>query len=271
MQLAQLVGDRHVALGVAEADRRGDIQGAPPAAAGACPFFRHGTRGREEPAEQQVHLHRVARVRDVPRAFQRDQLAAGLERQRLALGDAGGPGPQSPWITSVGQRTRAQVSRKRSSRGTPMPRVVSARVCGVVSSAQPMQSSICLLEWGSVKALREEELQEAQVVARPVVAVVLGPALVGFERVLERRDVALRVVGGQRDGRADVDDAVDALGVVGGQDRGPQRAAGQGRPAPRARCRSRPSPRSRRPRTRSCCRPRVPPVGPSARCRARRR
>jgi hypothetical protein len=54
-------------------------------------------------------------------------------------------------MTSVGQRTRAHVLANASSRLTPTPRVVSISVSGVVSSAQPMQSSICLVECGSLK------------------------------------------------------------------------------------------------------------------------
>ena len=63
----------------------------------------------------------------------------------------------SPWITSVGQRTREHVSLKLSVlQASPIPRVVSASVSGSVSSAQPMQSSICLLECGSVKHLAKK-------------------------------------------------------------------------------------------------------------------
>jgi hypothetical protein len=70
----------------------------------------------------------------------------------------------------------------------------------------------------------EEELEEARVVAQPVVAVVLGPALVGVVLVLERVAGALRMRRGDRYGRPDVGDGVDPLGMVGGQQRRPQRA-----------------------------------------------
>ena len=73
--------------------------------------------------------------------------------------------------------------------------------------------------------LAEEELEEAAVVARPVVPVELRPALVGVQLLVECMDVALG--GGQRvgEGGADVGYAVDPVGMVGGQERGPMGAA----------------------------------------------
>ena len=56
----------------------------------------------------------------------------------------------SPWITSTGQRTRATVSSKDSSRHSESADIVSASVSGSVSSAQRTQSSICLVECGSL-------------------------------------------------------------------------------------------------------------------------
>ena len=46
----------------------------------------------------------------------------------------------------------------------------------VVSAAQPMPSSICLVECGSEQMLRMKMLGEVGVVRQPVVAVVLVPA-----------------------------------------------------------------------------------------------
>ena len=88
-------------------------------------------------------------------------------------------------------------------------------VCGVVCSAQPMQSSICLVECGSLKHLPEEELQEADVIVLEQGAG-RRPFRVGLDAVLERRDVALGVVGHKCHSRPDVDDAFDAFGVIGG-------------------------------------------------------
>ncbi len=84
MQLAQLVGDRRVALRVAEPDRRGDVERALAARLAAHPAPR-GRRRRDEVAQQQVDLHRVARVRQVAGALERDELAAGRLRERDAL------------------------------------------------------------------------------------------------------------------------------------------------------------------------------------------
>ena len=75
--------------------------------------------------------------------------------------------------------------------------------------------------------LREEVLEELPVVLEPVVAVVLRPALVGVEPLVERVDVPLGVPGGERDGGADEDRAGDPIGMVGGEQRAPEGAAGE--------------------------------------------
>ena len=105
MELAQLVGDRGVALGVAEPDRRGDVERALAARLAAHPAARRRRR-LHEVAQQQVDLDRVARVRDVarrPRASRARRRSPPRARRR-------GRGPviasSSPWITSTGQRTR---------------------------------------------------------------------------------------------------------------------------------------------------------------------
>ena len=56
----------------------------------------------------------------------------------------------SPCITSTGQRTRAAMSAKLSRPHSDSAAVVSASVSGSVSSPQFTQSSICLVEWGSL-------------------------------------------------------------------------------------------------------------------------
>ena len=75
VELPQLVGDRGVPLGVAEADRRGDVEGALAAGLAAHPAA-GGRRRRDEVAKQVVHLHRIACLREVPRALERDELPA---------------------------------------------------------------------------------------------------------------------------------------------------------------------------------------------------
>ena len=70
-----------------------------------------------------------------------------------------------------------------------------------------MQSSICLVECGSLKHSGEEELEEAAVVALPVVAVVLRPIRRRSRARRRTAYVALGVVGRERHRRPDVDDA----------------------------------------------------------------
>ena len=60
-----------------------------------------------------------------------------------------------PWITSTGQRTRAASSRAVSS--SNVPPCVAISVSGVVCRPQPMQSSICLVECGSVKICEKKK------------------------------------------------------------------------------------------------------------------
>ena len=81
-------------------------------------------------------------------------------------------------MTITGPFTRAHSSFTFVGRESPALRAVRIRASGVVSSAQPMQSSICLVECGSVNRCAEEELEEAAEVGEPRVAVHLVPALV---------------------------------------------------------------------------------------------
>ena len=92
MELPQLVGDRDVALGVAEADRRGDVQRAPPAGQRAGPgpgasidgavtdCLREGT---DEVADQQVGEDRMAARDHVVGAFDDHERRAGELRQAM--------------------------------------------------------------------------------------------------------------------------------------------------------------------------------------------
>ena len=84
-ELAQLARDRDVALGVAEADRRRDVERA------LAPVRAvHGRvaprRAVDELAQREVHLHGLARVRQVAGALDRLEPAAGDLRERLAVG-----------------------------------------------------------------------------------------------------------------------------------------------------------------------------------------
>src|SRR5687768_12701942 len=79
----QLVGDRSIALRVAEPDRRGDVERALGARLAAHPATRWW-RWLHEVAQQQVDLDRVADVGTVPRSLEQDERAACL----LGEGDA---------------------------------------------------------------------------------------------------------------------------------------------------------------------------------------
>ena len=56
-----------------------------------------------------------------------------------------------PWITSAGQRTRAASASSVGRSSIPVVVTVRISVSGSVSCAHPAQSSICLVECGSVK------------------------------------------------------------------------------------------------------------------------
>ena len=71
MELAQLVGDRHVTLGVAQSDRGRDVDCPLSLGLAAHPAPRRRHR-LDEVAQQQVDLHRIANMRCVAGAFQQD-------------------------------------------------------------------------------------------------------------------------------------------------------------------------------------------------------
>ena len=88
-----------------------------------------------------------------------------------------GPAPVMAVPVADDDQDRASPGPGASVSSAVRPAEASPRISGSapISWPQPTQSSICLVECGSVKALREEELEEAVQVATPVVGVVLGP------------------------------------------------------------------------------------------------
>ena len=91
-----------------------------------------------------------------------------------------------PWTRSIGQRTARQIASTRR-RSSSLGDVASASIASTDRRrAHSTASSICFVECGSRRDLAEEEAREARVVAAPVVAVDLRPALVGRQLVLER-------------------------------------------------------------------------------------
>ena len=220
---AQLVRDRHVPPGVAEADRRGHEQR--PLRAHAGPPPRPGRRRLAcdtlgQLAQQQVDAHRIARLRRVPGALEGDQLAArqlgqahaALERNDPVLcpvhDDDGTPNAAAQLLDLLdpaGERRRPFLAQDERLRRRVEP---------------PGDAVLDLLRRVRLgEDLAEEELQEAAVVLQPVVAVELRPSLVALELLVER--VAL--VGGHR-GRdrqpgVDHERAVHTVGMAGGEDR----------------------------------------------------
>jgi hypothetical protein len=77
MELAQLVGDGDVTLGVAQSNGGGDVEGSLASGPAAHPTL-WGRRRFDEIAKEQVDLDWIAKVGGVARAFQQDQLGAGV-------------------------------------------------------------------------------------------------------------------------------------------------------------------------------------------------
>ena len=185
---AQLVGDGQVAAGVAQADRRGHeehpfrpVQRPGPDAPGGP--------GRAEPPgelpDRPVDDHRLARLRHVPRPFQDQQVTAG---------ERGDPFAEFPWQAAVfvpvdGQHGAAHPAQQRlgvrPARRRQRPLVVHQHRLRA-DLHRPADAILALL--GRMRLgqqLAEEELGVAAPVTQPVVPVVLRPALVGFQHVVE--------------------------------------------------------------------------------------
>ena len=170
--------------------------------------------------------------RAVPGALEQRPGRRRSARRAARRTPPGGSGRRCRAPRRTGQRT-CRRERRRSAR-TPRPRTRAARrscrraSAALISCAQPMQSSICLVECGSENILREEELDEVVVAAaEPVVLVVLRPAL-------RCRRAARPTARGRGPGVGDVQAARrarsrrarHALGVLGGDVHRPGRPAG---------------------------------------------
>ena len=191
VKLAELVGDRDVAPGVAEADRRGDVEGPLGPAATARPAAGRGSRAAPPHGPRRESPGSAARGRG-PAAHGPRPRGSGAPTQlpgdrpaaaRLRPARPRCPGPPGRGTRSSG---RAAVAASRSITFVFQPAKLRSSVSASVSSAQPTASSICFVECGSLKHLAEEELGVPAPVAKPVVPVLLGPALVGVEHRVER-------------------------------------------------------------------------------------
>ena len=149
MELAQLVGDRRVALRVAEPDRRGDVERASAAGLAAHPAARR-RRGRDEVAEQQVDLDRVARVGEMARPFE-DRERAVRELREPRTGGAGAHGV----VASVDHEHRAADAGEQLAHALlvlePWCELRRDERLGVRLEAPADASSRCFVECGSVK------------------------------------------------------------------------------------------------------------------------
>ena len=223
---AQLADDGHVAPGVPEADgRRHDQRPARPGH-GTAPHEagrRAPERALGELAQHEVEAHRLPRLRAVAGALEGHELRPGAARE------LGAP---------VRRHQRVLVPLEGDGRaGQPTEEVVHAlgrhpgRADGVgqrpgVALEGPSHAVLDLL--GGVRlgeAPAEEELRVAPEVPGPVARVLLGPALVRVQRLVEGESRALGERRGDRELGRHEERAGHPLGVLDGQDQGARGAA----------------------------------------------
>ena len=176
LQRPQLVGDRDVAPDVAEPDRRGDVERAAAAVQRPGPrprpLRRPGARESRNSWIEQVAPHRIAEGRQVAAALEGDQPDA----EQLGQGDpvrvrddavAGRRAPPAPGNAPRGRSPRSPpwTSPARAS-------TVRASTSGVVSSPQPIASSIGLVRCGSVTAACMKKSTNSGYPAQPVLVAV---------------------------------------------------------------------------------------------------
>ena len=266
-QRAQLLGDREVAPGVAEADRRGEVERPrPPACVARHPGAdRRGFDGGGASDSANARISRLTSTGSRaggpwPAPSTRIRRAAGQLGEPLAVRRCPRTWSSVPCSTVTGQRTSAHsgsMSVQTAPSQPSRPAVVSTRVCGATVAA-PRHGVLDLLgRVRLVEHLREEEPQEVVVVAlEPVVPVVLRPAPArgrsgsSHERRRGRSAGSVKPHGG----RDREEPAAPARG--GRPPRAPtRRRRRRARPARPGRRRRRPSPRRCRRRTPRWCTP----------------
>jgi hypothetical protein len=219
VELSELVRDRDVALRVAETDRRRDVERPFAARLAAYPTG-HRLRRRDEVPEQQVHFHRVAGLRQVARALERDELATRRFGERDALRMR-----PNRVLVAVHDEHRAAHARAQLGELDPGRQLDPVHVVGDRLGRRferPADAVLDLLRRMRFReALPEEVLEEGAVVAQPVVVVVLGPALIRLKRFVERIDGALGERRCERDRRPDEGRAGHALRVLRGEHHSP--------------------------------------------------
>ena len=161
VQPAQLVGDRDVAPRVAEPDRRRDVQRALAAATGRAPSGRRAAAARRSRAASRFTFTGSRACGAWPEPSSADQRAAGQLRER---------GARRVRADRVVERrgSRAPGSgRARASSPRGPPRRAPAPSCGRDQrlrrrlEPQPTQSSICLVECGSVKICEKKNSRKS--------------------------------------------------------------------------------------------------------------
>ena len=219
-QLAQLVGDGQVPPRVPEPNRRRQVQhrgGGGPAAlsTGAA----QAGSGRNRLAKSRIAWLTTTGSRACGQcpAPSTTSRSAPVSSAIRSLHDSGAQRSWSPWIASTGQRT-CRSSRSVSSFADDRHRRVIMRQHRLRACLhRPADAVLALLaRMRLAEQFAEEELGESAPVAQPVVPVVLRPAFVGVQDLVEVID---GLVGRQRqvrDRRSDSHHAQDTLGVQGG-------------------------------------------------------
>jgi hypothetical protein len=218
VQLAQLVGDRDIAVGMAKPDRRGDVERALAPHARSAPATRRRRRAGEI-ADHEICLDGVAEVWGVAAAVERHQPATRNRVRNCGTASRAHDRVLRPlnherWAA----HSRAETQRLLAIIG---PLRLDAADDGLRICVQAPPDGILNLlgrMWLSER-LREEELEKSRPVFKPVMAVPLRPALQVLWLLIERIGALLlgRIVGQQKV-RCDQDKSRDAVWVLGGQD-----------------------------------------------------
>ena len=213
------------------------------------PSCRASFQGPDEVADDQVRQDRVAARDHVVGALDDDERRAGQLGEALRPRDAAGSGPRcrgrGPSGSARPDRSPRSPARSIVKVASPSAIIASTEP----SSAQPTASSIALVECGSDVIVSKKNRANPGVVAPPVVAVDLGPALVGRQLVVERPLDPVRMRRRQpRHAERERHDAQDALRVLRRRTGcSARRRRRTGRRGPPGACRSRPGrPRGRR-------------------------
>ena len=220
MQPAQLIGDGLVPAGMAQPDGGGDVQSPLRAAAAAVPALAALAAGPGSSASTNSRMSRLTLTGSRACGEWPDPASstsrARPPRASASLGPASGPTMASsvPWMTRHGH----WIPREQRRHAVTFASRMAARLCvyerlgrGLKPPGDAVLDGLGRVRFGEY--LGEEEFQEAAVVPLPVAGVVLGPALVAVERLLESPGIGQPRRGErrQRRRRADEDLAGDAL------------------------------------------------------------